>query len=268
MLSQNKDTFIIFHILVSNISSFQKEVIDRISLEHNNCIIKYYEMKDKFKNMKIYNNLWSTANFYRIILPELLPKEKKLLFLDTDTLIYKDLTELYNYNIAGKYFIGMPETKSNRFFKKFNINFNNFINTGAMLFNLEELRKDKISKKIQNFLTRYQKELKSPVNEATNYITFPKNGYFSPKFIVISFCNKYEVLSYCKNLKIKIDCKKVLKAYKDPFIYHFIGHKKPWKKITNYNKYVCFDPIIRFYEMAKKTYYYYDILELFKVKRK
>ena len=115
---------------------------------------------------------------------------------------------------------------------------------------------------------RYQKELKSPVNEATNYITFPKNGYFSPKFIVISFCNKYEVLSYCKNLKIKIDCKKVLKAYKDPFIYHFIGHKKPWKKITNYHQYVCFDPIIRFYEMAKKTYYYYDILELFKVKRK
>jgi lipopolysaccharide biosynthesis glycosyltransferase len=268
MISQNKDTFIIFHLLVSNLNSSQKNIIDRIKREHNNCKIKYYEMRDKFKNIKISSSIWSTANFYRIILPELLPKEKKLLFLDTDTLIYKDLTELYNYDINGKYFIGMLETKSNRFFNKFNSRFNNFINTGAMLFNLEELRKGKISEKIQKFLKNHYKELRSPVNEAMNYITSSKNGYFSPKFVVISFCNKNEVLSYCKNLKIKINCNQVLRAYKDPYIYHFIGHKKPWKKITNYKEYVCFDPIIRFYEMAKKTHYYYDILKIFKVKIK
>jgi len=268
MISQNKDTFIIFHMLVSNISSFQKKVIDRIQIEHKNCKIKYYEMRNKFKNFKISKSIWSTANFYRIILPELLPKEKKLLFLDTDTLIYRDLTELYNYNIRGKYFIGMPESKSNRFFKKFNKSFDNFINTGAMLFNLEELRKGKISEKIQIFLKKYFKKLKSPVNEAVNYISHSKNGYFTPKFVVVSFCNKYEVLSYCKHLKIEINCSQVYKAFKNPYIYHFIGHKKPWKKITNYKEFVCFDPIIRFYEMARKTHYYYDILKLFKVKSK
>jgi lipopolysaccharide biosynthesis glycosyltransferase len=268
MISQNKDTFIIFHMLVSNINSFQRHIIDRINVEHKNCKIKYYEMKNKFKNIKISSNIWSTANFYRIVLPELLSKEKKLLFLDTDTLIYKDLTELYNYNINGKYFVGMLETKGDRFFTKFNESFDNFINTGVMLFNLEELRKGKISKKIQNFLKNHYKELRSPVNEAMNYITSFKNGYFTPKFVVISFCNKHEVLSYCNNLKIKINCNQVLKAYKDPYIYHFIGHKKPWKKITNYKEYVCFDPIIRFYEMARKTHYYYDILKLFKVKKK
>lgn len=266
MISQNKDTFIIFHLLVSNINSTQKHIIDRIKVEHKNCKIKYYEMRDKFKNIKISNSIWSIANFYRIILPELLPKEKKLLFLDTDTLIYKDLTKLYNYNVEGKYFVGMLETKSDRFFNKFNKSFENFINTGVMLFNLEELRKGKISEKIQTFLKKYNKELRSPVNEAMNYITYFKNAYFNPKYVVISFCNKYEVLSYCKKLKIKINCNKVLKAFKDPYIYHFIGHKKPWKKITNYKEYVCFDPIIRFYEMARKTHYYYDILKLFKVK--
>jgi lipopolysaccharide biosynthesis glycosyltransferase len=268
MISQNKGTYIIFHILVSNISIFQKNIIDRINIEHKNCKIKYYQMRNKFKNFKISNSIWSTANFYRIILPELLPKEKKLLFLDTDTLIYKDLTELYNYNIKGKYFVGMLEPKSKRFFNKFNTNFDNFINTGAMLFNLEELRKGKISEKIQKFLMKHFKELRSPVNEAVNYITFSKNGYFTPKFVVTSFCNKYEVLSYCKHLKIKINCNQVLKAYKNPYIYHFIGHKKPWKKITNYKEYACFDPIIRFYEMARKTHYYYDILKFFKVKSK
>jgi lipopolysaccharide biosynthesis glycosyltransferase len=267
MLSQNRDTFIIFHILVSSkIKDKEKEVIDKIAKEYNNCEIKYYYIGDRFKeiNVKAYIT-WSTAMYYRLRLPDLLPNEKRVLYLDCDTLVYKDLTNLYNYNIEGKYFTGMLEPRDLSYL---GLNVDNYINTGVMLFNLDELRKDDVAKKIEEFLIKYNYRLWFPVNDSLNTVCHKKNGYFSPEFVQWGFCNENFVNKYINELSIKLDKKEVLKAYKDPYIYHMIGYKyKPWNGIPNYQGTVCIDPIARFYEMAKKTDYYYNIIEEFKIYR-
>ena len=267
MLSQNRDTFIIFHILVSSkIKDKEKEVINKISKEYKNCDIKYYYMGDRFKeiNVKAYIT-WSTAMYYRLRLPDLLPNEKRVLYLDCDTLVYKDLTKLYNYNIEGNYFTGMLEPRDLSYL---GINVNNYINTGVMLFNLDELRKENVAKKIEEFLIKHNYKLLFPVNDSLNTVCHKKNGYFSPEFVQWGFCNENFVNKYIEELQIKLDKKEVLKAYKDPYISHMIGYKyKPWNGIPNYKGTVCIDPIVRFYEMAKKTDYYYDIIEQFKIYR-
>ena len=122
MLNQNKDTFINFYILVSNLKKEQEIVINKISEEHENCKIQFFDMKDDFKELHLPIKIWSTANFYRLRLPDLLKDVKKIIYLDTDTLIYKDLSKLYNYNIEGKYFIGMLEFKGKKFIKRYKIN--------------------------------------------------------------------------------------------------------------------------------------------------
>jgi lipopolysaccharide biosynthesis glycosyltransferase len=267
MLSQNRDTFIIFHIMVSSkIKNEEKEVIDKISKEYKNCEIKYYYMGNRFKeiNVKAYIT-WSTAMYYRLRLPDLLPNEKRVLYLDCDTLVYKDLTDLYNYNIEGKYFTGMLEPRDLSYL---GLNVNNYINTGVMLFNLDELRKDDVAKKIEEFLIKHNYRLLFPVNDSVNTVCHKKNGYFSPEYVQWGLCNENFVNKYIDELSIKLDKKEVLKAYKDPYIYHMIGYKyKPWNGIPNYQGTVCIDPIARFYEMAKKTDYYYNIIEEFKIYR-
>ena len=55
------------------------------------------------------------------------------------------------------------------------------------------------------------------------------------------------------------------KAYEDLYVYHFIKHIKPWVGIPNKNTFVCFGSISRFYEAARKTSYYDEILKLFPV---
>ena len=90
MLSQDKTTFINFYMLVSNINDEQREVINRIGIEHENCKIIYIDMGDQFKELHIPKDpmaVWSTANFYRVKLQDLLPNEHKIIYLDTDTLI-------------------------------------------------------------------------------------------------------------------------------------------------------------------------------------
>ena len=206
---------------------------------------------------------WSTAMFFRLRLPELLPNEKRVLYLDCDTLIYKDLTKLYNYDIEGKHFTGMLEPRDLSYLGK---NVKNYINTGVMLFNLEELRNGKVAEKIEKFLIKYNYKLLFPVNDSINVVCHEKNGYFPPEYVQWGFCNVHLVDKYINELQIKLDKDEVLKAYKDPYIYHLIGYKsKPWNGIPNYFGTVCIDPLVRFYQIAKKTEYYYDIIEIFKI---
>jgi len=167
MINQNNDTYINFYILVSeNISKENKTIIDKIGEQHNNCKIHYLYIDNKFK--KLNPKVWSTAVFYRVILQDLLVKEKKILYLDCDTLIYKDLTKIYNYEFKNKYYLGMLEPKDP--FLKMNIS--NFINTGVLLINMEELRKDKISKKIIEYLVKNNNKIIFPINDSLNLLAF------------------------------------------------------------------------------------------------
>ena len=268
MLSQDKTTFINFYMLVSALNDEQKEVINRISLEHSNCKIIFIDMGNQFNELYIPKNqfsLWSTANFYRVKLQDILPNEHKILYLDTDTLIYKDLTKLYNYNITGKCYIGMPEYKDIYYFLQYKEKFNNFINTGVVLCNLDELRKINFTNQFIEFFNRYNKKVKFPVNDATNVITHAYNGFFEPEYVVIGFCNEKEIHKYYKRMSLKINVTEVIKSYNDPYVYHLITKNKPWRNIPSIDGIVCFEPMIRFYEMAKKTIYFHKILEIFPV---
>ena len=267
MLNQNPTTFINFYILCSNFSSEQKEVIDKICVEHKNCKIEYIDMGNKFEDFnipKISYILWTKAIFYRVLLQDLIPKENKILYLDGDTLIYKDLTKLYNYNISDKFYIGMLE-KGFISSKLKNETIDNFINTGVLLCNLEELRKENISQKFIQYYRDNNNTIIFPVNEALNYVSHEKNGYFDPEYVVIAFCDEFDAFNYYSNSTLKINKTTVLKSYKDPYIYHLIIYEKPWKSIPKKNNKVCVDRFVRFYEMARKTDFYYKILEHFQV---
>ena len=268
MISQDKSTFIKFYMLVSNINEEQREVINTICLQHDNCNITFINMKDQFKELYVPKDImtvWTTAIFYRVILQDLLPTEHRILYLDVDTLIYKDLTKLYNYNITEKCYVGMVEYKDIYYFIQYNVKFNNFINTGVMLCNLDELRKFDFTTKFKEFFNKYDKKVKFPLNDATNYLTHEKNGIFDPGDVIIGFCNENEIYKYYKRMSLKINVTEVIKAYNDPYVYHLITKVKPWRKIPSIDGYVCFEPMIRFYEMAKKTIYFHKILELFPV---
>lgn len=264
MLNQNEDTFIYFYIMIpSNFEEYKREIINQVCIEHKNCKITFFEMGDSFKEYNIGGfGIWTTAMFYKIELQNILPNEKKILFLDCDTLIYKDLNQIYNVDIEDKYYTGMLEGEQMR---RCGYNLTNTINAGTLLINLEQLRKDNISQKIKDFLNENHLKVKYPDQDVINAVCFRKNGYFHPKFVIPGFCNEDLIKRYVNSLFIKLKLRDVIKSYKDPYIYHLIIHYKPWYGIANINGVVCFDSITRFYEMARKTSYYYEILNHFKV---
>ena len=105
------------------------------------------------------------------------------------------------------------------------------------------------------FFEHFKGNISYPLNDGLNYVSNGKNDYFSPEFVIIGFCNVKEAFNYYKymKMKIKINKTKVVNSYKNPYIYHMILITKPWKAIPNNQGKVCIDPLIRFYEMARKT---------------
>ena len=262
MINQNNDTFIKFHIIVSqSIYNEQKRVIDKICLEHINCNISYYLLKNEFKDISSVGRIKrTTAIFYRLLLQNLLPNEKKALYFDCDTLIYKDLNELYNYNISDKYYIGRYEGRP---LKQYGANLKNFINSGAILINLENLRKDNIYQKIYEFLRQNNKRLLFLDQDAINVVCNRKNGFFPSNYVSSGVCN-LNTLSYLNNESLRNDS--IINDLKVPYIFHFNIYEKPWSNIAkNKQGLICYDFFPRFYEYARKTSFYFEILEKFKV---
>lgn len=120
------------------------------------------------------------------MLQNLLLNETKTLYFDCNTLIYKDLTEIYNYNITEKYYIGGYERKP---IKKYGTNLNDFINSGVILINLENLRKDNIFPKMIKFLRKNNKNLLYLDQDAINVVCNRKNGFFPLNYISSGICN-------------------------------------------------------------------------------
>jgi lipopolysaccharide biosynthesis glycosyltransferase len=83
MINQHKNTYIIFHILVSDsIYISQKPVIDDICQEYKNCRINYYKLKDEFKEFSTSGFIKrTTAIYYRLLLQNLFLNENKALYL-------------------------------------------------------------------------------------------------------------------------------------------------------------------------------------------
>ena len=121
-------------------------------------------------------------------LPELLSDNvKRLLIFDAgDVLIFRDLNELFNYNMKNYWALGNPEPIGISLCSNYNIT--KYINIGSLLLNVKQLKKVK-------FWDKYTKnrnlKLRGAPDQALFNILVPDNkkDYFPFKFGGISLFN-------------------------------------------------------------------------------
>jgi lipopolysaccharide biosynthesis glycosyltransferase len=87
-------------------------------------------------------------SFYRSILGEIIYDTNKIIYLDGDTLTYKDLTDMYNINMDNLYFRGIREVPAP--YEKY-IDKSKYICAGVMLINIELIRKERVFNKFKNY---------------------------------------------------------------------------------------------------------------------
>ena len=85
------------------------------------------------KDSPNYQNPWSYMTMMRCALATMFPEEKRMLWLDCDTIVNADITDLFQMNMTGIFYAGALEPKKS-------IDVFRYINCGVLMCNLELLR--------------------------------------------------------------------------------------------------------------------------------
>ncbi len=170
----------------------------------------------------------SSAMWYRIFLPELLPGVDRVLYLDVDVIALESLEPLWNIDLASSY-VGAV---TNVFYMRshaqrasqLGIEPGDYFNSGVVLMNLDLMRRDNSSRALFDYATGHAAELAWPDQDALNVVLGKRRVALHPRWncmnSVLQFPWAGDVLGAAA----------VEEARARPAIRHFEGPtiNKPW----------------------------------------
>ena len=230
-----------------------------------NCKIFFCDV-----NQAIFTNISSRRYpkeaYYRLLLANFIP-DKRVIYLDGDTLILSDLTKMFNLEMNNNYILGFAETVMNYVFK-YGIKANKYITSGVLLIDLEKIRNNNITNKFINFEKINRNKLRQNDQTVINIVLYDKIGFLPPMFGLWNYKNKRKVLRYYNLLKRKYgreiySINTFLNAWKKPTIVHLV-YTKPWKNESRYKNKI-FHQI--WWNITKKYGIYSDVKLLEKKRR-
>ena len=126
-----------------------------------------------------YKQKWSYFAMLRCAAEHLFTASKRVLWLDCDTIIDGDITELFEMDMAGYLYAGCKEYEKSR-------TVGDYINTGVLVMNLEEIRKTPgFTDSLIDMLNR--EKLECPDQDAINILAKGKIKFLDSKYNVCQF---------------------------------------------------------------------------------
>lgn len=248
LIHASKDDFYKFFILDGGITEENKKKFAKIKSKTNFKIEYIPVNKELFSNAPLSHH-FTIETYYRLKLPSLIDVDK-LLYLDVDTLVKKDLKELYNIDI-NNYYAGAVIDESSYSQNIHKLSVKRYFNAGMLLLNLKKIREDKLEDKFFEFIDKHS-DLISYVDQCVLNAVFNENV----KFLDRRFNLQHH--SALDNINEKYQQQK-----KEVIVLHYVAQKKPW----NFEK--PLDLIFEYLAYALKTPYKYQfcrnmIIEFFK----
>lgn len=183
----------------------------------------------------------------KFYLPEILSEESKVLYLDGDTIIQKDLSELFNIDLDG-YFLAAVRDSGSLYYRHSMVQRVEFyFNSGVMLLNLDKMRKHDLTSK----LIEAKKRSEDHNLMDQNVLNLVFNGNCLPIEI------KYNLLAVnLRRAQKKWKIEQLNKVYHtsydsleeivdDAAIVHFSSKDKPWLNYRSPFAYLWFKNFIK-----------------------
>ena len=241
--SKSFNTYICFYLIIpKNFEEKNVNFIQTLHEEYDYFNITFIKMDERY-NKAYTDRRITTQAYYRFSLGKLIPYLNKIIYFDTDIIVYKDLSNFYNLNFNGKMILGQP-TYGNKNSQKHGFH---RINTGILLLNLVEMRKNKLEEKVIEIIN---KGIKLRYHDQTLLNDYFKKylGIFPPEYHTRPWSNYKEMEIFNKKIGNAFDQDYFYFAHKYPTIRHFLGGYKPRNKKVNY--------IEDWWFFARKSKYY------------
>lgn len=114
------------------------------------------------------NTIFSNFSFGRLLLPDIV-KEDKVLYIDTDAIVRKDISNVWNYDISNYYVAGVKDygIYDDKIIEKYGIT-GKYVNSGFIVLNLKKIREENIKEKWFDLINN--KKLTFPDQDALNIV--------------------------------------------------------------------------------------------------
>ncbi|WLR66421.1 glycosyltransferase [Campylobacter jejuni] len=251
-------------------NSLNKENMDKIKnfIQDINISIRFINISPHIYNAKKQVHFhvaahFKEANYYRFFIPSIFKNYKKIIYLDCDMLVLKDLKDLYSYNFntsiaackeitailivlnnIDKYYIDFINSK--QAFK----DISNYIQSGVLVYNISKCIENNFTQKCLDTL----KYLEHPPIVDQDVINSAFEGDIS--FLDARWNFTWNLPIRYPNFKTllpKAFTKDALKMIKNPYIIHYNDIFKPWNSPHLPNAHL-------WWHYAKQTPFYEEIL--------
>ncbi len=253
-VAQNTESPVDFYILEKEVSDKNKRKICKNLQKFSNVSINFIDMTKfdylAFKEMKTF----SLSAYSRYFIPEILPDEDKVIYLDSDIIVCGDIKELYEQDLDN-YPLGVViEDYTKHYIEHIKIIFpqheGNVFNSGVLLMDIQKLISGGYVQKLLDTNKKYSDMLEWPDQDVFNIV-------FNDNFKVLDY--KYNPLEGCFSALREAFPDKADEIEKNPYLIHYNGPKKPWETPkTNMTKH--------FWRVVKKTAFRKNICKKYNAK--
>jgi lipopolysaccharide biosynthesis glycosyltransferase len=224
LFENNKEDQIHVHFFSANFSAENKKIIEEIAFKYSQLFSFYSLDFTLFKDCYVSDHV-SFATYYRIVIPNLLVNQTvKVLYLDTDIVVCKNLKPLWdinidNYTIAAVNELNFDGPKRLGFDEKYN-----YFNAGILLINTKAWVLQNLQEALFAYVKKHTSKLTFWDQDALNANLYDKRLVIEPKWNQLS-----PVFEVSKSTLLKIYSLKELEELQHfPAIVHYSGSSKPW----------------------------------------
>ena len=174
----------------------------------------------------------------------------KILYLDCDTLVLGDLSELFSLNLDNKYLAGVKDVWGvDKYVKRLDMKSDVYINSGMILFNAEFCRTENFFSKIVEFANSNSKIIEFCDQDSINKIADTQKLVLNPKFNLMDTWWRGGYYEFEGQEEADY-----LQAKENPVIAHLTGLKPAYKGCKNKFK-------DKWWEYAKQSSIYQELLK-------
>ncbi|GHW02775.1 general stress protein A [candidate division SR1 bacterium] len=217
------------YILDGGISEKNRNNLKNLERKFANVQISFIAMSDeKYDHLPTCFAL-TKATYFRLELANLLPNIHKMLYLDVDIIVNKDISELWEIDIGDNALGAITDAAIYYYNKLLHIPSKyGYFNAGVLLMNFPYFREHTITSKIFDWIDIHNKIIILGDQDALNAILRDQRKELPLKYNVLPYI-------FTRPRNQLFSQKERKKAKTDPVIIHFAG-TKPWKKY-------CFHPL-------------------------
>lgn len=251
------------HWIWSGVNETQLRAM-RMFVRSKNGQLLDYEVKEDYCSWLAVDKHASFANYYRLMAEVLLPSSlDKILYLDSDLLVRKNLHRLFNEDLGGGEILCAVHNPIEEFeANKLSISPDQYFNSGVMLISLNKWREINLTSSILDYLKENNGKLRYWDQDALNAVVKGRWKRLSSNY---NACHYHYESRYSHH--------NIISDLSDPHIIHFSGNgMKPWQRSCSknpfkkeYRFYRSMTPWPRYKEQGAKAMYIRQLKNIVKL---